>query len=122
MECFYHPEAAAVGLCKHCSRGVCRNCAAEREGGVACKGRHEEMVDLISDLVGRNVKLSARSGSTSLLAVAVFWASAAICGYLGYRETADTLRLLFGVMAAVMLVSAVSNTRILLTRSRAKTS
>jgi hypothetical protein len=117
MRCFYHPDTEAVGLCKHCSRGICRDCTAQREGGLACQGKHEEMVDLISQLVGRNVRLSARSASTSLLAVIVYWGAGFVCSYLLFRETADTLRLLFGVMAAVMFLAAISNTRVLISRT-----
>lgn len=36
MECFSHPDAAAVGLCKSCGKGVCRSCAIEVERGLAC--------------------------------------------------------------------------------------
>jgi hypothetical protein len=116
MRCFYHPDAESVGLCKQCSRGICRECAAERSGGLACKGRHEHEVDLISDLVERNTKISARSGSVSLIAVIVYWGAAITCGYLLTQETSQNMRLLLGVMAAIMLVAAFANTRILLSR------
>jgi hypothetical protein len=118
MKCFYHPDADAVGLCKHCSRGVCRDCAAEREGGIACKDKHEDRVDQVSTLVDRNIRLISRGTPISLLAVVVYLCAALFCGYLFFRETEQTLRFLFMVMGAVMLVSAVANTRVLLTRRR----
>jgi hypothetical protein len=122
MQCFYHIDKQAVGLCKYCARGICSGCAAEREGGLACKERCEEMVDRITDLVKRNVRISAGSGSTSLLAVVVYWGAALVCSFLLIRETQDTMRLLFGVMAGVMFVSAVANTRILFSRRGRDTS
>jgi hypothetical protein len=116
MKCFYHENSEAVGLCKYCSRGICRDCAAERPGGVACKGSHEEKVDLISSLIERNVRLSTRGSSVSLIAVIVYWGAALICGYLILTQANQTGKLLFGVMAAVMLVAAIANTRLLLSR------
>ena len=41
MRCFNHPAVDAVGSCRHCSRGLCRDCIAEVKGLVACKGRCE---------------------------------------------------------------------------------
>ena len=44
MECFYHEGATAVGSCRSCLKGLCRNCATELEGGLACADRCESMV------------------------------------------------------------------------------
>jgi sulfite exporter TauE/SafE len=44
MNCYYHPDKPAIGLCKHCQRGVCSDCAALVEDCLACKNRHEEQV------------------------------------------------------------------------------
>jgi hypothetical protein len=44
MECFYHEGATAVGSCRSCLKGLCRSCATELEGGLACAGRCESMV------------------------------------------------------------------------------
>ena len=44
MECFYHEGATAVGSCRSCLKGLCRSCATELEGGLACAGRCEDMV------------------------------------------------------------------------------
>ena len=58
MNCFYHPEAAAVGVCKSCYRGLCRECAVEFPRGLACRGRCEEDVQQVIELVQRNVKFT----------------------------------------------------------------
>ena len=44
MNCYYHPEKPAIGLCKHCQRGLCSDCAALVDDCLACKYRHEEQV------------------------------------------------------------------------------
>ena len=44
MVCYYHPDKPAVGLCKHCQRGLCADCAALIDDCLACRNRHEEQV------------------------------------------------------------------------------
>ena len=44
MECFYHPGASEAGSCRACLKGLCRRCAIEIEGGLACPERCEPMV------------------------------------------------------------------------------
>ncbi len=47
MECFYHAAEPAVGCCRSCLKGLCRSCAAELDGGLACTGRCEPRVRAI---------------------------------------------------------------------------
>jgi hypothetical protein len=44
MECFHHEGAPAVGSCRACLKGLCRRCAVELDGGLACPGGCEPMV------------------------------------------------------------------------------
>ncbi len=44
MVCFYHPKEPAVGLCKHCQRGLCIDCAMLVNDSLACKNHHGERV------------------------------------------------------------------------------
>jgi len=53
MQCFYHTDRSAVGACRACSRGVCRECAAEVGIVIACKNRHEEAAQTLSGLQAR---------------------------------------------------------------------
>ena len=63
MNCFYHPEISAVGLCKHCQRGLCSECAAIVDDVLACKGHHEEEVHLLEQLTAHNIFQSKRVAS-----------------------------------------------------------
>lgn len=38
MQCFVHHEQAAIGICRHCNRGLCTACAREIDGCLACAG------------------------------------------------------------------------------------
>jgi len=42
MDCFYHDGRAAVGTCRACLRGLCRECAADLDRALACRNRCEE--------------------------------------------------------------------------------
>jgi hypothetical protein len=63
MNCYYHPDQPALGICKHCQRGLCTNCIAEVEGSLACKGWHEEQVNSLNMLMARNLLQAGRVGS-----------------------------------------------------------
>lgn len=63
MNCFYHPDRPAIGLCKHCQRGLCRACAADVEDVLACRDRHEQQVLLLEQMTARNLVQSRRAGS-----------------------------------------------------------
>ena len=68
MECFYHERAAAVGSCRACLKGLCRGCAVELEGGLACPGRCEPQVRGIVLTLQQSVRF--QSVSTGLLSSA----------------------------------------------------
>jgi predicted Fe-S protein YdhL (DUF1289 family) len=63
MNCFYHPDKPAVGLCKHCQRGLCSDCAALVDDVLACKDRHEGQVHELLELSKQNILRSKRAGS-----------------------------------------------------------
>lgn len=66
MNCYYHPDKAAIGLCKYCQRGLCHDCAAHAGDSLACKGLHEEQVLAMEALMQKNVLQSKRVGSDYL--------------------------------------------------------
>ena len=61
MVCFYHPDKPAIGLCKHCQRGLCSECAALVDDTLACKGRHEEQVYELIELARQSILKSKRT-------------------------------------------------------------
>lgn len=63
MNCYYHPNQSAVGICKHCQRGLCTECISEVDDSLACKDRHEEQVRAIDLLTARNLLQAGRVGS-----------------------------------------------------------
>ena len=63
MNCFYHPDKPALGLCKHCQRGLCSDCATLVDDSLACKNRHEGQVYALEEMTRLNVLKSKRTRS-----------------------------------------------------------
>jgi len=61
MRCFYHDEKEAVGSCKSCGKGLCRDCAVDLGKGLACRGRCEADAQALIQLIDRNIQLSTTS-------------------------------------------------------------
>jgi len=111
MHCFYHDSIDAIAVCKNCSRGLCRECATEFPNGIACKGRCENEVNAINQIINRNKtsykKTSAaytRNALTYLMMGIVFgvWGAAEV----GARPMLGMPMLVLGV---ICLVAAVLN-------------
>ena len=66
MNCYYHPERPAIGLCKYCQRGLCSDCAAHAGDSLACRGLHEEHVRAMEALMQKNILQSKRVGADYL--------------------------------------------------------
>ncbi|MFN8412718.1 MAG: hypothetical protein U0Z26_10055 [Anaerolineales bacterium] len=77
MNCFYHPSAPAVGICKYCQRGLCAECAAVVDDVLACKHRHEDEVHQLEQLTARNLFQSKRVAS-GYMRNAVFYGLVAV--------------------------------------------
>ena len=61
MRCFYHEDREAVGSCKSCLKGLCRDCAVDLTKGLACRGHCEADAQALIQLIDRNIQLSASS-------------------------------------------------------------
>ena len=66
MVCFYHPDQPAIGICRHCQRGLCSECAALVDDVLACKGRHEEQVRALEEMTKQSILKSKRTRSDYL--------------------------------------------------------
>ena len=57
MNCYNHNELSALGICKHCNKGICQNCLTDTGDGLACKGHCTEEVIAINQMINHNKKL-----------------------------------------------------------------
>jgi hypothetical protein len=113
MKCFYHPDAEAVGLCKHCQRGLCSACASERDGGLACRDRHESQVDQVSALIRRNVQVGVKSRPLSLISFAIFVIALLVLIDLALNEENPNVRTMLYMLAAFAFVAVLGQVPVL---------
>ena len=118
MRCFYHPAVEAVGSCKNCMRGLCRECASEREGGLACQGRCEAEVDAISGLIRRNVQIASGPPWPIALRVLIYWGITVAMIYFGITQQESTLRLVGFALAALTFAAGLGSARWLIRPGR----
>jgi hypothetical protein len=64
MKCFYHAETDAVAICKSCSRAICHDCCADVGTGCACRGRCEDDVAAINEILQRGRTAYQKSSAT----------------------------------------------------------
>lgn len=57
MNCFNHNELSAIGICKHCNKGICQNCLSDTGNGLTCKGHCTKEVIAINKLIEYNKKV-----------------------------------------------------------------
>jgi hypothetical protein len=61
MECAEHTGRVAIGICRACMRGVCRERAAPQRLGLACRGRCEADVGALAATLEQSIKTAALS-------------------------------------------------------------
>lgn len=103
MNCFNHPAVVAVGLCKHCQRGLCRECAVEAAGSLSCRGACEQEVALVNQLAHRAGTSFTKTSRAYLRATAIYFLLAVV--FLGFalRER-GFFRIFLLIMAGVFAV------------------
>lgn len=82
MHCYNHADLEAVGTCKACSKGLCKECAVDLGFGLSCRGSHEQRVADIEDLVSRNASVQRAAGRAKYAAPTFYLFSGAV--FTGY--------------------------------------
>ena len=54
MHCFEHQSENAIGICKHCNKGICSKCAIDLSHGLACRDSCEEEVENVNALINNS--------------------------------------------------------------------
>jgi len=104
VRCFYHGETEAVGTCKNCCRGLCRSCAVDVSGSLACRDHCEKEVETIVRLMAKS-KTAVATTAATMRRNAIFYAlSGVIFGATGLLSTSSTLILMFEPLAVLFLL------------------
>ena len=107
MNCYYHPDRPAIGICKHCQRGLCAEDAALVEDSLACKGRHENEVHETNQWMRRNILQAKRVGSVyNRNAIFYFLVGVLFTGYGFYQVRWTGLQGLFLLIVGLFLLVA----------------
>ena len=111
MNCYYHPDQPAIGICKHCQRGLCIACATDVEGSLACKDHHEKQVAGINMMTKRNLLQTQRVGSNYRRnAIFYFLSGFLFAGFGLYQYRFAGLQALFLIFIGLFLLyAAVAN-------------
>jgi len=111
VNCYYHPTQPAVGICKHCQRGLCTDCIAEVDDSLACKDRHEEQVRALEALTARNLLQAGRVGSVYRRnAIFYFLVGILFAGFGLYQIRFAGLQAIFLLLIGLFLLyAAVAN-------------
>lgn len=111
MVCYYHPDRPAIGLCKHCFRGLCPDCAILIHDQLACRNRHEEPLLRVILATNKTVLQTERI-SSGYLRNAIFYGLVglvfAVLGALQYRFLGFQA-LVFMIIGVLLLYAAVAN-------------
>jgi len=105
MKCFNHPDKDALGICKNCNKGLCRECLTEVINGIACTSTCIDEVKQIDSLINRN-KLSYRTASGALLKNAYIYGGMGLVLIL-FGFTTEGLTGFLSIMGAIFIIGAI---------------
>jgi hypothetical protein len=109
MNCFRHPDHAAVAVCKNCGKATCIDCADDTGQGIACCStcvseiqQHHQLESRLKESfgVGRRPPMPATVSTYSLFGLILFGVGV----YLSY--TRPGIDFLTFAMSAVFFVMA----------------
>lgn len=107
MNCFYHPTLPALGVCKHCQRGLCQECITEVDDSLVCKNHHEEQVAGLNLLEKHNLLQAKRVGSNYRRnAIFYFLSGSLFAGFGFYQLRFAGLQALFLLFIGLFLLYA----------------
>ena len=110
MNCFNHPELPALGICKSCGKGLCRDCITEVPDGLACKNRCEDRVLFINRIIDSNKQaLTAANNQVRSGAIFIMVTGLIFCafGFLPYFLSGQKGTLFMGIVGIVFLLAGI---------------
>jgi hypothetical protein len=99
MKCYYHIQIEAVGKCKNCQKGICRECAIDVGNGIACGGNCEDEVRAVNEHM--KLKMTEQQRAYSVQSKNAIWSilAGAVCLFTGLANASGgPLLVAMGVM------------------------
>ncbi len=99
MHCYNHHDREAVGTCKACHKGLCPDCANDLGHGLACKGKHESLVETYNMIIDRNAKVYGAAPKNMYLAPLFYLFMGLVFAWFGYtsKQGLSSLTFILGV-------------------------
>ena len=102
MNCFYHPQITALGICRNCQKGLCADCLADLKNGRACKNKCENELSEVVAMIDRNKK-AWELESNSQFGTGIFWIIiGAVSILIGLNSQTPDAFFFFGFVFLVM--------------------
>ncbi len=108
MKCFRHPQSEAVGTCKYCFKGVCRECANDTGIGIVCSPECQEEVRSLKVVLDRSKQafpLAAKSYARNAILLALF--GAAFIAFSAIERSDSFMFPFFLSFGAIMVLGAI---------------
>ena len=111
MKCFNHHQSDAIGICKNCSKGLCKECLTEVKNGIACTLTCVEEVNQVNSLIDRNKKSYGATSGAHLRNAYIYGSMGIIFIIFGYKTEGMggflfTMGTLFLVASVLSIISA----------------
>ncbi|OOG54349.1 hypothetical protein [Rhodanobacter sp. C03] len=103
MQFFNHHESAAIGMCKHCCKGLCAACATDLGYGLACRELREEQVTSTHAMVTKAARLQSVNRSNKYLGPAFFIVLGSLFATWGFVTEGGVTNFIFPMGAVLVL-------------------
>ncbi len=107
MKCYNHAENDAVGVCKNCSKGLCKECLTEVNNGIACTLTCIEEVERIDKLIKKGSQ-SYKTVYASQMRNAYLIGSMGIV-FIFFGITMDGITGFLTIMGIIFIIGSVFN-------------
>ena len=78
MNCYNHSTESGVGICKHCNKALCHECATDTGEGIACTDTCVAIVNDLNRLINRNKRTVSTQQKSAYLTPAFLGVMGAI--------------------------------------------
>ncbi|UUY07086.1 hypothetical protein LRS11_14765 [Pseudomonas sp. J452] len=121
MHCFNHPDTPALGTCKACCKGLCAECTTDMDHGLACKDKHEAMVEAYQFIIDKNSEIYSAAPQNILITSLFYLFMGGAFSFYGYRSGGVTdLPFMLGIGFIVFAVVTYIRSKALFTAESSK--
>lgn len=110
MKCYNHHTHDAMGVCKHCQKGICMDCLVDTGNGLACKETCRGNVESVNRIIDRQVRMygsndqALKQRTLFYIAFAVFFT---LMGFqLGHNKVLQISLIAMGALFLFMSIGA----------------